>query len=126
MRWSLNAKDHSTGPVHLCCLSKNDQNVWSMNLKCFWFHWLSNCFSRDNGNEFTAKETIDWLKDLNTNIFIVTDRIRMPSDQGSVEIAKKHAKCVLSNLEEDECKMGRDPNWTNLLGHIMGAINRQF
>jgi len=86
---------------------------------------FSSIFHTDNGSEFTAKEILQLLKELCPSILTVTGRPRKPSDQGSVENMNKLAKRILHSVEQEEKSKGRVPNWTRLLGRMMGVVNSQ-
>ena len=64
------------------------------------------------------------LKEINPTIHTVCGRVRKPSDQGSVENMQKQVKGVLKRIETELRHQGMDPNWTELLGHVMGALNK--
>ena len=65
------------------------------------------------------------LKELNPNIITVHGRPCTPCDQGSVERMNKLVKHVLTMIESKARISGREPNWTNLLGRTIAAINNQ-
>ncbi len=85
-----------------------------------WHHWISH-----NGKEFTAKVVLKFLCDLNPNFLTVTGRPRRPSDQGSVENMNKFVKRALGTVLAAYRLVGKDRNWTEVLGKVASAINSQ-
>ena len=64
------------------------------------------------------------LKETNPTIQTACGRVRKPRDQGSVENMQKQVKAVLKRIKTELRHQGMDPNWTELLGHVMGALNK--
>ncbi len=56
---------------------------------------------------------------------MVTGRPRHPSDQGSVENMNKFVKRTLGMVISEYRLVGKDRNWTEVLGTITSAINLQ-
>ncbi len=126
MRWLVVLKDHHTKLCAIDCIPRKRPKFVAHVLGwLFGMLGYPSIFHTDNGNEFTAKQIMFLLKDINPNITTVTGRPRCPNDQGSVENINKMVKRVISNIEEEERQRGRQPNWTMLLGRVMSAINQQ-
>ncbi len=56
---------------------------------------------------------------------MVTGRPRCPSDQGSVENMNKFVKRILGTVLSEYGLVGKDRNWTEVLGSVASAINSQ-
>jgi hypothetical protein len=65
------------------------------------------------------------FQDFNPNILTVTGRPHRPSDQGSVENMNKFVKRTLGMVLSKYRLVGKDRNWTEVLGSIASAINSQ-
>ena len=126
MRWLMTVKDHLTGYSMFWCLPRKRPKCVAAALDyLFGLVGFPSIFHTDNGSEFTAKEILQLLKELCPSILTVTGRPRKPSDQGSVENMHKLAKRILHGIEQEERSKGRVPNWTRLLGRMMGVVNSQ-
>jgi hypothetical protein len=89
-QWIMTLKDCSTGLIYLCALPKKKASFVAYELeKYFGFVGYPQIFHIDNGKEFIALVVQDLLINNNPNCFLVTGRLRMPLDQGSVESSKK-------------------------------------
>ena len=122
--WIMTVKDHYTGITHVCSLPRKRPRYVAHELdKLFGFIGYPNIFHTDNGKEFTGKQVIEALRQLNPAIISVTGRPRTPRDQGSVENMNKLVKRVLGAIEQELRLQGIEPNWTSLLGRVMAAIN---
>ena len=96
MRWIITLKDHFTGFVYLVAIPRKRPKYVAYELdKIFAVIGYPSIFHTDNGNEFTAKEILQVLKEINPSIITVTGRPRRPSDQGSVENMNKFVKRIL-------------------------------
>ena len=82
-------------------------------------------FHTDNGKEFTAKEILQFFRQLNPNILSVTGQPRHPCDQGSVENMNKLAKRILGSVLAERRLAEENPNWTEVLGIVAATINTQ-
>ncbi len=126
MHWILTLKDHATSLVYLCALPRQRANLIAYKLQeIFGIIGYPMIFHIDNGKEFTAKVVLEFLQDLNPNIITVTGRPRRPSDQGSVENMNKFVKRTLGTVLSEYRLIGKDRNWTEVLGSIVSAINLQ-
>ena len=126
MRWVLTLKDHATGLVYLTALPRKRPKLIAYRLQeIFGLIGYPKIFHTDNGKEFTAKEILTFLRQLNPNILAVTGRPRRPSDQGSVENMNKLVKRVLGSILAERRLAGENPNWTELLGAVAATINSQ-
>ena len=126
MHWILTLKDHATSLVYLCVLPRKRANLIAYKLQeIFGIIGYPMIFHTDNGKEFTAKVVLEFLRDLNPNILAVTGRPRRPSDQGSVENMNKFVKRTLGTVLSKYRLVGKDRNWTEVLGSIASAINSQ-
>jgi transposase len=56
---------------------------------------------------------------------MVTGRPHRPSDQGSVENMNKLVKRTLGMVLSEYRVVGKDRNWTEVLGSVASAINLQ-
>ncbi len=124
MHWILTLKDHATSLVYLCALPRKRANLIAYKLQEI-FGIIGYLFHTDNGKEFTAKVVLEFLRDLNPNILMVTGRPRRPSDQRSVENMNKFIKRTLGMVLSEYRLVGKDRNWTEVLGSIASAINSQ-
>ena len=125
-RWLMTVKDHSTGLTFVASIPRKRPKYVAHELdRLFGLIGYPSIFHTDNGKEFTGKELIDILKQISPSIVTVTGRPRTPRDQGSVESMNKVIKRVLGSIESEERQLGREPNWTSLLGRIMAAVNNQ-
>lgn len=124
-RWIMTVKDHSTGITHVTSIPRKRPKFVAFELdRLFGFIGYPAIFHTDNGKEFTGKEIIQLLRQINPSIISVTGRPRTPRDQGSVESMNKLIKRVLGDIESEQRADGvTDPNWTALLGRVMSAIN---
>ena len=77
----------------------------------------------DNGTEFTSKEIVPIVKELNEQILMVTGQRRKPSNQGSVESHNKLLKHPIKSEENIQIVRGEIPDWTKTLGKVMLAVN---
>ena len=77
----------------------------------------------DNGTDFTSKEKVAAVKELNEQILMVTGQPRKLSDQGSVESRNKLLKHLIKSEENVQIVRGERPNWTKTLGNVMSAVN---
>ncbi len=119
MRWILTLKYHATSLVYLCALPRKRANLITYKLQeIFGIIGYPMIFHTDNGKEFTAKVVLEFLRDLNPNILAVTGRPRRPSDQGSVENMNKFVKRTLGTVLSKYRLVGKDRNWTEVLGSI--------
>ncbi len=99
MRWILTLKDHATSLVYLCALPRKRANLIAYKLQeIFGIIGYPMIFHTDNEKEFTAKVVLEFLRDLNPNILMVTGKPRRPSDQGSVENMNKFVKRTLGTV----------------------------
>lgn len=125
MRWLCVLKDHH---AKLCAMDaiprKRPKYVAVVLGWMFGLLGYPSIFHTDNGNEFTAKQIMRLLKEMNPNITSVTGRPRCPNDQGSVENMNKMVKRVISNIEQER-QRGKEPNWTVFLCRVMSAVNQQ-
>jgi transposase InsO family protein len=112
MRWVLTLKDHATGLVYLTALPRKRPKLVAYKLQeIFGVIGYPKIFHTDNGKEFTAKEILTFLRQLNPNILAVTGRARRPSDQGSVENMNKLVTRVLGSTLAERRLAGEKPNW---------------
>ncbi len=112
--------------MYLCALPRKRANLIAYKLQeIFGIIGYPMIIHTDNGKEFTAKVVLEFLQDLNPNILAVTDRPRRPSDQGSVENMNKFIKRTLGTVLSEYRLVGKDRNWTEVLGSIASAINLQ-
>ena len=63
----------------------------------------------DNGTEFTSKEIVTAVKELNKQILMVTGQPRKPSNQGSVESRNKLLKHRIKSDENVQIVRGETP-----------------
>ena len=86
---------------------------------CGPFSVIQNFFHTDNGNEFTAREIISFVKSLNPNILSVTGRKRRPSDQGCIERVNAVIEQKMNSLL-DQLRMSgvKNPNWVRVLPQV--------
>ena len=96
MRWLLVVKDHFTGLTYLAAIPKKRVSFMAHEL-CVMFGLCGypSILHTDNGTEFTSKEIVAAVKELNEQILMVTCRPRKPSDQGSVESHNKLLKHII-------------------------------
>ncbi len=126
MRWILTLKDNVTALVYLCVLPRKQANLIAYKLQeIFGIIKYPKILHTNNGKEFTAKVVLEFLWDLNPNILRVTGRPLHPSDQGSVENMNKFVKRTLGTVLAEYRLVGKHPNWTEVLGTIVSAINTQ-
>ncbi len=112
--------------VYLCTLPRKRANLIAYKLQeIFGIIVYPMIFHTDNGKEFTAKVVLQFLCDLNPNILMVTGRPHCPSDQGSVENMNKFVKRTLRTVLAEYGLVGKDRNWTEVLGSVASAINSQ-
>jgi transposase InsO family protein len=124
----MKIKDHTTGLTYLCALPCKRPKLVAYKLQeLFGVLGYPKISHTDNGKEFTAKEILRFLRQLNPNILSVTGRPRHPPrDQGSVENMNKLVKRFLGSvLEERRTLSGENPNWTEVLGIVAATINTQ-
>jgi hypothetical protein len=75
MRWVLTIKDYDTGLVYLCTLPCKHPKLVAYKLQeIFGSIGYPTIFHTDNGKEFTGKLILQFLCNLNPNIFRVTGR----------------------------------------------------
>ncbi len=99
MRWVLILKNHATSLVYLCALPRKRANLIAYKLQeIFGIIGCPMIFHKDIGKEFTTKVVLEFLRDLNPNILMVTGRPHHPSDQGSVENMNKFVKRTLGTV----------------------------
>ncbi len=99
MCWILTLMDHAKALVYLCVLPRKRGNLIAYKLQeIFGIIKYPMIFHTNNGNEFTAKVVLEFLRDLNPNILTVTGKQRRPSDQGSVENMNKFVKRTLGTV----------------------------
>ena len=60
----------------------------------------------DNGTEVTSQEVVKMLKKINPSIVTVTEWVRQPSDQGSIENIQQHVKVVIRHCETEARQCG--------------------
>jgi hypothetical protein len=126
MRWILTLKDHATSLVYLCTLPRKRANLIAYKLQeIFGIIGYPMIFHTDNGKEFTVKVVLELLRDLNPNILMVTGRPRRPSDQGSAENMNKFVTRTLGTVLAEYRLVGKDRNWTEVLGSVASAFNLQ-
>jgi hypothetical protein len=126
MHWILTLKDHATSLVYLCVLPRKRSNLIAYKLQeIVGIIGYPMKFHTDNGKEFTAKVVLEFFRDLNPNILAVTGRPRRPSDQGSAENMNEFVKRTLGTVLSKYRLVGKDRNWTGVLGSIASAINLQ-
>jgi hypothetical protein len=126
MRWILTLKDHVTSLVYLCTLPRKRANLIAYKLQeIFGIIGYPMIFHTDNGKEFTAMVVLEFHRYLNPNILMVTGRQCHPSDQGSVENMNKCVKRTLGTVLAEYRLVGKDRNWTEVLGSVASAINLQ-
>ncbi len=77
----------------------------------------------DNGKEFRAKIVLELLRNLNPNILSVYGQPRYPQDQGSIESMNKFVKGNIGSVLDERRLLGKNPNWTEVLGSVVAAIN---
>ena len=122
----MTVKDHFSSLTYIASLPRKRAKYVAYELDhLFGLIGYPSIFYTDNGKEFVAKEILELLKDINPNILSVTGRPRTPRDQGSVESMNKLIKKVLASIESEVRTSGKTPNWTNLLGRVMAAVNNQ-
>jgi hypothetical protein len=111
MRWILTLKDHATSLAYLCALPRKRANRIAYKLQqIFGIIGYPMIFHTDNGKEFTAKFVLEFLRDLNPNILMVTGRLCHPSDQGSVENMNKFVKRTLGTVLSEYRLVGKGRN----------------
>jgi len=126
MRWIVTVKDHSTGFTHISAIPrKTARHVAHRLQELFGLIGYPAIFHTDNGKEFTARSILQFLRRVNPNILTVTGRPRKPSDQGSVERMNRLVKRVIGSELAERRMAGENPNWTEVLGSVMAAINSQ-
>lgn len=125
-RWIMTLKDHATGLTYVTSIPRKKAKYVAHELDhIFGLIGYPSIFHTDNGKEFIAVMILQLLKELNPNIITVHGRPRTPRDQGSVESVNKMVKRVLAMIESEVRISGVEPNWTDLLGRTMAAINNQ-
>ena len=125
-RWIVTVKDHFTGLTFVTSIPRKRPKYVAYELeKYFGLVGYPAIFHTDNGKEFTSKEIIEVLRQINPAILTVTGRPRTPRDQGSVESMNKLVKRVLQSIEDELRAEGLDPDWTRLLGRVTSSINNQ-
>ena len=78
----------------------------------------------DNGGEFVAEEVIRELNLITPYAHAVKGRSRTPRDQGSVEVANKMIKRIITKTVPVMQQMGiTDANWVMALPRVMTAVN---
>ncbi len=124
MRWLLVVKDHFTGLTYLVSIPKKRQ-LHGIHELCVMFGLCGypSILYTDNGTEFTSKEIVPAVKELNEQILMVTGRPRKPSNQGSVESRNKLLKQLIKSEENIQIASREIPNWTKTLGKVMSAVN---
>ncbi len=107
MRWLLVVKDHFTGLSYLAAIPKKQLSFVAHEL-CVMFGLCGypSIFHIDNGTEFTSKEIVPAVKELNKQIFMVTGRPRKPSNKGSVESRIKLFKHLIRSEENVQIVRG--------------------
>ncbi len=126
MHWNLTLKDHATALVYLCTLPRKRANLIAYKLQeMFGIIGYPMIFHTDNRKDFTAKVVLEFLRDLNPNIFRVAGRPHRPSDQGSVENMNKFVKRTLGTGLAEYRLVDEHRNWTEVLGSVGSAINMQ-
>ncbi len=122
----MTLKGHASALVYLCALPRKQANLITNKLQeIFGIIGYPKIFHTDNGKDFTAKDVLKFLPDLNQNILMVTGRPRHPSYQGSVESMNKFAKRTIGTVLAEYQLVGKHPNWTEVLGSVASAINMQ-
>ena len=126
MRWIVTVKDHATGFTHVSAIPRKTARFVAHRLQeVFGLIGYPSIFHTDNGKEFTARAILRFLRRINPNIITVTGRPRKPSDQGSVERMNRLVKRVIASELAERRMAGENPNWTEVLGTTMAAINSQ-
>jgi transposase InsO family protein len=126
MRWILVIKDRATGFIYLCALPRKQANLVVCKLEeIFAVIGYPKIMHSDNGKEFRAKIIVELLHNLNPNILSVYGRPRYPQDRGSVESMNKFVKRNIGSVLAECRLLGKNPNWTEVLGSVAAAINSQ-
>ncbi|KAG7360893.1 integrase core domain containing protein [Nitzschia inconspicua] len=122
--WILVLKDHYT-KLSYCEPIPRKRPIFVAEVLCRIFGLIGppKILQSDNGKEFTAKEVIDAIRELDEDIYAVFGRPRKPNDQGSVESRNKMVKSVLQDIQDQQRAKGKTTNWTKLMGHLMGCLN---
>jgi hypothetical protein len=79
----------------------------------------------DNGKEFRAKVILELPRNLNPNIVFVYGQPHCPQDQGAVESMNKFVKRNIGSVLSECWLLGKNPNWTEVLGSVSADINSQ-
>jgi hypothetical protein len=79
----------------------------------------------DKGKEFRAKIVLELLHNFNPNILSVYGQPHCPQDQGSVESMNKFVKRNIGSVLAERRLLGKSPNWTEVLGSVVAAMNSQ-
>ncbi len=126
MRWVLVIKDHATGLIYLCALSRKCPYLVAYKLQeIFGIIGFPKIFHTDNEKDFTTKLVLKFLCQMNPNIISVTGQPLRPSDQGLVEDMNKLAKRVIGSVLTKQRLVGDNPNWTAVLDLVAAVINSQ-
>ncbi len=126
MHWVLVIKNHATGLIYLYALPRKHPNLVAYMLQeILGIIGFPKIFQSDNGKEFTVKEVIKFLCQMNLNIISVTGQPRCPSDQGSVEGMNKLVKRVIGSVLTKRRLVGDNLDWTDVLGLVAAVINSQ-
>jgi transposase InsO family protein len=126
MRWILVIKDHATGFIYLCALPRKQANLVACKLEeIFGVIGYPKIMHSDNGKEFRAKIVLELLRNLNPNILSAYGQPRYPQDQGSVESMNKFVKRNIGSVLAECRLLGKNPNWTEVLGSVVAVINSQ-
>ena len=125
-QWIMTLKDHSTSLTCLMSIPRKKAKCGAHELDhIFGLIGYPHIFITDNGKDFIAMMILQLHKELNPNIIAVHGRPLTPRHRGSVESVNNLVKLVLTMIESEVRISGMKPNWTNLLGCTMTAINNQ-
>ena len=120
MKWICSTRDHFTGFTVIRAIPRKRPKYVAHVLEELWaIIGYPKIFHTDNGNEFTAREIISFVKDINPNILTVTGRKRRPSDQGSIErcnaVIERKMNSLLDQLRIEGVK---NANWVRVLPQV--------
>ncbi len=126
MHWIFVIKDHATGFIYLCALPRKQVNLVVYKLQeIVGVIGYPKIMHSDNGKEFRAKIVLEPLRNLNPNSLSFYEQLCCPQDQGSVESMKKFVKRNIGSVLAECQLLGKNPNWTEMLGIVAAAINSQ-
>jgi hypothetical protein len=126
VHWILVIKDHAIGFIYLCALPRKQANLVTFKLmEIFCVIGYPKIMHSDDGKEFRAKIVLELLHNLNPNIISVYGQPHCPQYQGSVESMNKFVMRTIGSVLAECRLLGKSPNWTEVLGSVIAAINSQ-